>query len=89
MSSVSCTESIVDIQVTVAGETQSGLNNFTEYTMIDPDDMAPFMGFTEDEVKILATQSGMAFDELKKWGNLGIPLKDVGTKIEKLNKSLE
>ena len=27
--------------------------------------------------------------ELKKWGNLGIPLKDVGTKIEKLNKSLE
>ena len=29
------------------------------------------------------------FDELKKWGNLGIPLKDVGTKIEKLNKSLE
>lgn len=29
------------------------------------------------------------FDELEKWGNLGIPLKDVGTKIEKLNKSLE
>ena len=29
------------------------------------------------------------FNELKKWGNLGIPLKDVGTKIEKLNKSLE
>ena len=29
------------------------------------------------------------FAELKKWGNLGIPLKDVGTKIEKLNKSLE
>ena len=29
------------------------------------------------------------FNELKKRGNLGIPLKDVGTKIEKLNKSLE
>ena len=29
------------------------------------------------------------FDELKKWGNLGIPLKDVESKIEKLNKSLE
>ena len=39
----------------------------SEYTMIAPDDMAPFMGFTEDEVKSLATQSGMAFDELKKW----------------------
>lgn len=31
----------------------------------------------------------MIFDELKKWGNLGIPLKEVGNKIEKLNKSLE
>ena len=51
----------------IKGKTQSGLNNFTEYTMIAPDDMAPFMGFTEDEVKSLATQSGMAFDELKKW----------------------
>ena len=28
-------------------------------------------------------------DELKKWGNLGIPLKDVGNKIEKLSKCLE
>ncbi len=28
-------------------------------------------------------------DELKKWGELGIPLKEVGNKIEKLNKSLE
>ena len=36
----------------------------------------------ENEMSIL-------FNELKKWGNLGIPLKDVGTKIEKLNKSLE
>ena len=28
-------------------------------------------------------------NEFEKWGNLGIPLKDLGTKIEKLNKSLE
>lgn len=33
--------------------------------------------------------STSVLDELKKWGNLGISLKDVGTKIEKLNKSLE
>lgn len=33
--------------------------------------------------------STLVLDELNKWGNLGIPLKDVGTKIEKLNKSLE
>ena len=48
-------------------KTDSGLNNFTEYTMLDADEMAPFMGFTEDEVKSLSTQSGMEFDELKKW----------------------
>ena len=40
------------------------------------------MFYMENDMSIL-------FDELKKWGNLGIPLKDVGTKIEKLNKSLE
>ena len=51
----------------IKGKTQSGLNNFTEYTMIDPDEMAPFMGFTEDEVKSLATQSDMDFGDLKKW----------------------
>ncbi|MCI6115633.1 MAG: AAA family ATPase, partial [Spirochaetales bacterium] len=51
----------------IKDKTDSGLNNFTEYTMLDADEMAPFMGFTEDEVKSLATQSGMEFDELKKW----------------------
>ena len=48
-------------------KTQSKLNNFTEYTMIDPDEMASFMGFTEDEVKSLATHSDMEFGDLKKW----------------------
>ena len=51
----------------IKDKTDSGLNNFTEYTMLDADEMAPFMGFTEDEVKSLSTQSGMEFDELKKW----------------------
>ena len=51
----------------IQDKTDSGLNNFTEYTMLDADEMAPFMGFTEDEVKSLSTQSGMEFDELKKW----------------------
>ena len=37
----------------------------------------------------MGNNMSMLFDEVKKWGNLGIPLKDVGTKIEKLNKSLE
>ena len=48
-------------------KTQSGLNNFTEYTMISPKAMAPFMGFTEEEVQRLAQKSEMPFDDLKWW----------------------
>ena len=58
---------LTGIMPIIKDKTQSGLNNFTEYTMIDADDMAPFMGFTEDEVQSLASKSGMAFDELKRW----------------------
>ncbi|MGN0829910.1 MAG: AAA family ATPase, partial [Candidatus Ornithospirochaeta sp.] len=48
-------------------KTQSKLNNFIEYTMIDPDEMAPFMGFIEDEVKDLSSKVGMDFEEQKRW----------------------
>ncbi|MGN0850112.1 MAG: AAA family ATPase, partial [Candidatus Ornithospirochaeta sp.] len=58
---------LTGIMPIIKDKTQSGLNNFTEYTMIDADDMAPFMGFTEEEVQSLAQKSGMAFDDLKKW----------------------
>ena len=58
---------LTGIMPIIKEKTQSKLNNFTEYTMIDPDEMAPFMGFTEDEVKSLATQSDMEFGDLKKW----------------------
>jgi hypothetical protein len=47
--------------------TQSALNNFREYSVIDPGDQAPFFGFTHDEVKVLAEQRGMDFGELEKW----------------------
>ena len=58
---------LTGIMPIIKGKTQSGLNNFTEYTMIDADDMASFMGFTEEEVRSLARRSGMPFDELKRW----------------------
>ena len=58
---------LTGIMPIIKDKTQSGLNNFTEYTMIDADDMAPFMGFTEEEVRSLASKSGMAFDDLKRW----------------------
>ncbi|NLZ69199.1 MAG: AAA family ATPase, partial [Spirochaetales bacterium] len=33
--------------------TESALNNFDEYTMLDPATMAPYIGFTQEEVKPL------------------------------------
>ena len=47
--------------------TQSALNNFEEYSMMSPGNMAHFFGFTKDEVKVLAERHGMEFDELEKW----------------------
>ena len=58
---------LTGIMPIIREKVQSKLNNFTEYTMIDADDMAPFMGFTEEEVRSLAQKSGMAFDDLKRW----------------------
>ena len=48
-------------------KTESALNNFIEYSMVEPVDMAPYFGFTKDEVKILAENHKMDFDELEKW----------------------
>lgn len=48
-------------------KTESALNNFTEYSMVDPGDMASFFGFTKNEVKMLASKYEFDFDELEKW----------------------
>lgn len=48
-------------------KTESALNNFIEYSMVEPVDMAPYFGFTKNEVKILAENYKMDFDELEKW----------------------
>ena len=48
-------------------KTQSALNNFIEYSMVEPVDMAPYFGFTKDEVRALAAKHGADFDELEKW----------------------
>ena len=47
--------------------TQSALNNFLEYSMVEPGEMAQFFGFTKSEVKSLAEKYGVDFDELVKW----------------------
>jgi len=46
---------------------QSSMNNFTEYSMVEPVDMGQFFGFTKDEVRALADKHGLDFDELEKW----------------------
>ena len=48
-------------------ETQSALNNFIEYSMVEPREMGKYFGFTKDEVKDLAAKHDTDFDELEKW----------------------
>ena len=48
-------------------KTQSALNNFIEYSMVEPRRMARYFGFTKEEVRQLAEKHGMDFDELVKW----------------------
>ncbi len=48
-------------------KTQSALNNFDDYTIIDAGPFAEYMGFTEDEVKALCVKYNRNFDEVKRW----------------------
>jgi hypothetical protein len=48
-------------------KTESALNNFYEYSMVLPGKMAPYFGFTNDEVRMLADRHNMDIEELEKW----------------------
>ena len=47
--------------------TESALNNFCEYSMIDPAFLASCYGFTKDEVKMLAERHNASMDDLTMW----------------------
>jgi len=47
--------------------TESALNNFDEFTMIESDVLTEYAGFTESEVKNLYQQYQMDFEEAKRW----------------------
>ena len=47
--------------------TQSALNNFSEYTILNPGKFAKYYGFTEDEVKTLCEKYHLDFDTTKFW----------------------
>lgn len=48
-------------------KTQSALNNFLEYTMINPGALAPYIGFTKEEVMSLCKKYDIDFAEVKRW----------------------
>ena len=48
-------------------KTQSALNNFDEFTMLNASILAPYIGFTEQEVKELCQKYDLDFDEVKRW----------------------
>ncbi len=48
---------------------QSAVNNFVEYTMTNPMDLAQDIGFTQEEVWFLCEKFGMGFDQMKEWYN--------------------
>lgn len=48
-------------------KTQSAMNNFTEYSMVNPRRLAGCFGFTKPEVQALCQKHSMDFDEFEKW----------------------
>ena len=47
--------------------TESALNNFSEYSMIRPGKIATSLGFTHEEVEALCQKHGMNFTEMERW----------------------
>lgn len=48
-------------------KTQSALNNFDEFTMLDASTLSPYIGFTEEEVGELCRRYRKDFDAVKIW----------------------
>ena len=51
------------------GVTQSGLNNFNEFNMLDPEPLSEFFGFTQEEVDSLCDKFDMDKEEMRHWYN--------------------
>ena len=48
-------------------KTQSALNNFEEFTMLNAGQLAPYIGFTEEEVHELCDKYGRDYSQVKSW----------------------
>lgn len=53
----------------VRDKVQSKLNVFREYTMAGASRLSEFVGFTAEEVQALCQESGLDFEECKRWYN--------------------
>lgn len=58
--------------------TESALNNFDEFTMIQADPLEKYVGFTENEVRELYQKYEMSFEEAKGWDDVLTVLVDLG-----------
>lgn len=58
--------------------TESALNNFDEFTMIQADPLEEYVGFTENEVRELYQKYEMSFEEAKGWDDVLTVLVDLG-----------
>ena len=47
--------------------TQSALNNFDEFTMINPEPLEEYVGFTEEEVQGLCQEYHTDYDKIRQW----------------------
>ena len=56
---------------------QSKLNNFTEYTMLGSNGLAPYIGFTAEETKAICDKNNFNYEECKRWYD-GYKLENVG-----------
>ena len=48
-------------------KTQSALNNFRDYSMLNAGPLTPYIGFTENEVFQLCQKYGGNYDEVRRW----------------------
>lgn len=58
---------ITGILPVVRDKVQSKLNNFDEFTILDANELAEFVGFTGDEVRALCQKYGVDFEECRRW----------------------
>ncbi len=47
--------------------TQSAISDFIEYTMLQPGEFTQYVGFEEEEVRILCNRHDMSFEQMKHW----------------------